>query len=118
MEWLDVTLVGIDRAAVALLEPELTAGERLGVLARWFPISSSTPRALLADLAEDRDDRWRRPWFVACALLAALDLPALDFEQLARAATHESPADDVDDDAQIVRETIAGIALRQTVGST
>lgn len=118
LEWLDVTLVGIDRAAVALLEPELTAGERLGVLARWFPISSSTPRALLADLAEDRDDRWRRPWFVACALLAALDLPALDFEQLARAATHESPADDVDDDAQIVRETIAGIALRQTVGST
>lgn len=48
----------------------------------------------------------------------AVDLPTLDIEELARAATHESPADDVDDDAQIVRETIAGIALRQTVGST
>ena len=35
--------------------------ERLRVLARWFPIRPTTPRAVLLELAEDRDGHWRRP---------------------------------------------------------
>lgn len=115
LEWLDVTLIGTDRAVVALLAPALTADQRLGALARWFTISPSTPHAVLAELAADPDDRWRRPWFAACALLAAAAVPVLDVEELARAAMHESSADDVDDHTQIVRETMAGIGRRQTV---
>ena len=61
LEWLDVTLVGTDRAAVTLLEPELSAHQRMRLLVRSFPIPPATPRTVLLDIVEDRDDRWRRP---------------------------------------------------------
>ena len=104
LEWLDVTLVGTDRAAVPLLEPGLPTSERLRVLGRWFPIPPTTPQAVLVELAEDRDGHWRRPWITACVLLTAADMPELGVEALAGA----------DDHTRIVHETLVGIAERQT----
>jgi hypothetical protein len=115
LEWLDVTLIGIDRAAVALLEPELSPQERLSVLARWFPIPRSTLQTILLELVDDSDGRWRRPWLTACVLLAAAEMPEPDFELLARTVATESPVDAVGDPMLIVRETLAGIRRRQTV---
>jgi HEAT repeat protein len=115
LEWLEVTLVGIHRAAVALLEPDLTADRRLGILTRWFPVTPSTPQSILLSLAEDLDDRWRRPWITACALLVAADVEGFDLEVMTRTANHRYAADDGDDRGQIVRETIAGIDRRQIV---
>ena len=110
LEWLDVTLVGTDRAVVALLEPELSAHRRMRLLVRSFPVLPTTPRTVLIDLAEDRDDRWRRPWIAACALLVASDVPELGLEALARA---ESPVGNIDDQTGIVRETLVAIGQRQ-----
>jgi hypothetical protein len=107
LEWLDVTLVGIDRAAVALLEPELTHKERLAMLTRWFPISPTTPQAVTVDIAEDSDGRWRRPWLTACALLVADAMPELDVEELT--------GRDGEDHTQIVWETVAAIRRRRSV---
>jgi HEAT repeat protein len=104
LEWLDVTLVGTDRAAVALLEPALSTGERLRLLARWFPMSPTTPQAVLVELAEDRDGHWRRPWITACVVLTAADMPELGVEALVAA----------DDHTRIVHETLVGIGQRQT----
>jgi hypothetical protein len=115
LEWLDVTLVGIDRAAVALLEPGLATQERLRALAKWFPIPPSTPQGILLDLVDDRSGRWRRPWLAACALLAADDTSEPAFEVLARAVTIESPIGEVGDPMLIVRETLEGIRQRQTI---
>lgn len=115
MEWLDATLTGIDRAAVALLEPELSTDERLTILTRWFTISPTTPYGVLVDLAEDRDDHWRRPWISACALLAASGMPEFDAKTLATVRARVAGVDDFDDHFQIVRETIAGIVVRQPV---
>ena len=115
LEWLDVTLAGIDRAAVALLEPDLTASERLGVLTRWFPVSPATPHSILSELAEDIDDRWRRPWITACALLAAADMTTLDIETMIRTANHRFADGDGGEHGQIVRETLAAIDRRQIV---
>ena len=114
MEWLDVTLVGTDRAAVTLLEPELSAPQQMRLLVRSFPIPPATPRTVLLDLAEDRDDRWRRPWITACALLAAADMPELGCEALAWPLAEQSPVDDRDDQTSIVQETLVAIARRQT----
>ncbi len=107
LEWLDVTLVGIDRAAVALLEPELTHEVRLARLTRWFPISPTTPQAVVVDIAEDNDGRWRRPWITACALLAAEEMPELEIKELT--------GGDGDEDTQIVWETVAAIRHRRSV---
>lgn len=115
LEWLDVTLVGTDRAAVALLEPGLSTQARLRLLARWFAIPPSTPHMVLLDLVDDRSGRWRRPWLTACVLLAADDMSEPAFEALARAATLESPSGEAGDPMLIVRETLEGIRQRQTV---
>ena len=79
MKWLDLTLVGIGRAAVAVLDPN--DKERLTILSRRFPLPLTTPQAVIVDIIEDRDGRWRRPWITACALLAAEGMPALDGEE-------------------------------------
>jgi hypothetical protein len=73
LEWLDATLVGTDRSYVALVEPDWSPQERLRSLARRFPLPPFTVTAVLRDLVEDPDDRWRRPWLTACALVAAAD---------------------------------------------
>ena len=113
LEWLDVTLVGIDRAAVALLEPDVTADQRVELLTRWFPVSPATPHSIVSELIEDPDDRWRRPWITACALLVAADMTTLDIEAMTRSASQRFAADEGDEHGHIVRETIAGIDRRQ-----
>ena len=118
LEWLDVTLVGTDRAAVVLLDPGLSAHERLRLLVRASTGAPTIPRTMLVELAEDRDDRWRRPWITACALLTAADTPEGGFEALARTVAHESAVGEADDQTQIVRETLVALGLRQTAGST
>lgn len=115
MEWLDVTLVGTDRAASAILEPEPTATERLGMLGKWFPMSPATPESVLVELAADRDGRWRRPWITACALLAAVEMPELGLEGLVSSATDGSPGADRDDHTQIVQETMEALHRRRTI---
>ncbi len=73
LEWLDVTLAGDDRPFLALVEPTWRPEDRLRALERWFPLPPVDPADVLADLIDDPDDRWRRPWISSCALLAAAD---------------------------------------------
>ena len=70
MEWLDVSLTGTDRSAVALLEPGLSDQERLRRLARALPLADLSLAEVLRDLVFDDDHRWRQPWVRACALHA------------------------------------------------
>ena len=55
---------------LTLLEPGLAAADRL---ARFRATASDAPgvEAVLRDLVEDADDRWRSPWLRACAIHAA-----------------------------------------------
>ena len=114
LEWLDVTLVGADRAAVTLLEPELSAQERMRLLSRSFPVPPATPRTVLLDLAKDRNDRWRRPWITACALLAGSNMPDVGFDLLARTLSEKPHVGDDDDHRWIVEETLVAMVQRQT----
>ena len=114
LEYLDVTLDAEDRTALPLLEPELSARERMRLLVRSFPVQPAAPRVVLLELVEDRDGRWRRPWITACALLAAAEMPELGFEALTRAVDQESAHGEGDEQARIVHETLAGINRRQT----
>ncbi len=114
LEYLDVTLIGDDRVAVALLEPELSDHERTRLLVRSFPVPPATPRTVLLELATDRDGRWRRPWITACALLTAAETPELGFESLARAVDEGSPVDDPSAETWIVHETLLAIGRRHT----
>ena len=116
LEWLDVTLVGADSAAVPLLEPELAPSDRLRRLTRWFPASPLTMEAALIDLVEDREDRWRRPWIRACAFAAGAGMP--EFISWAPASTElhaNAFNDDVDGPAQIMWETVAAVRQRQAL---
>jgi hypothetical protein len=113
LEWLDVTLSGSDRAAVTLLEPGLTPEVRLRVLTRTFPIPPRTVPAIVLDLVEDHDVRWRRPWIAACALLAASDMPELGLDALTLGITADTWHRESQEDA-IVHETLAGLRRRQT----
>jgi hypothetical protein len=116
LEWLDVTLSGTDRAVVAMLEPGLADDERLRSLSRWLPIAPASPLAIVRDLLEDRDHRWRRSWLTACALYAASGLsdPALDvgtpggMESLMMLQSH--------DESDIVHETLTGLRARKPSG--
>ena len=92
----------------------MSADQRVERLTRWFPVSPATPHSILSELIEDPDDRWRRPWITACALLVvAADITTLDIEAMTRAASQRFAADGGDEHGQIVRETIAGIDRRQ-----
>ena len=75
VEWLDVTLTGTDRAAVALLEPGLSDAERLRRLTRALPLPELSLEEVLVDLITDPEQRWRQPWVQACALHAAWSTP-------------------------------------------
>ncbi|MEO8692755.1 MAG: hypothetical protein ABI658_04510 [Acidimicrobiales bacterium] len=113
LEWLDVTLSGSDRAAVALLEPGLTPDAQLRALTRSFPIAPSTVPVIVRDLVEDRDSRWRRPWIAACALLAASEMPEVGLDAL----TLDLAADPLPTESRenaIIHETLAGLRRRQT----
>ncbi|MET1003809.1 MAG: HEAT repeat domain-containing protein [Acidimicrobiia bacterium] len=113
LEWLDVTLTGTDRAVVALLEPGLSARERLNALTGHFPVAPLSQQELLIDLVQDGDDRWRRPWIKACALYTASGMSEIDLEALA-AAVGDAPATFVSDDEEmIVHETLTALLLRR-----
>jgi len=112
LEWLDVTLSGSDRAAVALLEPRWSSRERLNALSRTFPLPSLNQRELLLELVQDRDGRWRRPWVKACALYTAAGISDAELEVIS-AAVVESAADSLPDDDHIVHETLVGLQHRR-----
>ena len=114
MEWLDVTLVGTERASVALLEPDSSAAERLAVLTRWFPLSPTTPEAVLVDIADDPDDVWRHAWLTACAVLAGAEMPELGLDDLASIAADTSGESETGDPTDIVWETITALRRRRT----
>ena len=112
LEWLDVTLSGTERAAIALLEPRWSNRERLHALVRTFPLPTLGGRAALLELVQDRDGRWRRPWVKACALSTASGISAAELEAIT-AATVESLAAFGSDEERIVHETLAGIQHRR-----
>ncbi len=112
LEWLDVTLTGTDRAAVALLEPRLSDRERLNALSRTFSLAPLSTREILLELVQDRDGRWRRPWVKACALYTASGISTAELEAATAAAIAELT--EVGTDAEeIVHETLAGIRHRR-----
>jgi len=112
LEWLDVTLTGTDRAAVALLEPRLSDRERLNTLARTFPVASLDLHEALLELVQDRDGRWRRPWVKACALSTASGLSETELDSITAAAL-DALATVGTDEEQIVHETLVGIQHRR-----
>ena len=109
LEWLDVTLTGTDRAAVALLEPRLSNRERLSALSRAFPVAPLGRPDLLVDLVRDPGDRWRRPWLAACAIFTASRRSEAELDLVAAAVT-TGPA--AIDEASITSETLTGIRRR------
>ncbi len=111
MEWLDVTLAGTDRGALALLDPGLTTDARLRVLSRLHPMASATPEDIVRDIAEDLEDTWRRPWISACAVLAASGMPELSLDSLVIEV--DGHIGGTRDDGAIVRETLDAIRPMQ-----
>jgi hypothetical protein len=110
LEWMEVTFEGVDRAATALIEPGLPAPERLQRLARDFAVPPAARSAILRDLVEDPEDRWRRPWIAACALLGMFSDGAADPAAFALASSPEGG-----DESAVVHETFAGIRRRLEV---
>jgi hypothetical protein len=108
LEWLDATLTGRVRAAVAILEPRWSDRERLNALMRTFPLPPTSLLAILVDLVEDRDGRWRRPWIKACALYTASRLSGVELDLIAAAAAEGLTASAADGDI-IVHETLMSI---------
>ena len=117
IEWLDVTLTGTDRAVIALLEPEWSPGERMRSLGRWYQLPPTDIDHVLRDLIEDPDDRWRRPWLTACALMALAnrDGPRFRSSMTARDQTASGRRHETID---LVGETLAGIRARLQLTST
>jgi hypothetical protein len=114
LEWVDVILTGLDRAVLGLLEPGWTPDARLRSVSRWFPLPELGAGEILREIAEDPDHRWRQPWLVACALLAAShtgqpDLAALDLRR------RLSDGHWSGDEGSIVEETLVGLRRRQAV---
>lgn len=105
LEWLDVTLVGPDRRALALLDPVLTVDDRARALARSMVLALVSTEELLVDLVDDPQGRWRRPWLSACAVLAAVEV-GLPVAELA-VAQRDRP----DDVEGIVAETVRAMAV-------
>ena len=117
LEWLDVSLSGVERAAVALLDPRLSDRQRFAVLARTFPIPVLSQRETLLELVEDRDGRWRRPWVRACALYTASEMSGAEFDLIAAAGSASASGRDANADDDIVDETLVGIRARRVDGA-
>ena len=74
------------------------------------PARPITQRALLLELVEDPERRWRRPWIRACALYAASDMPdALDDVM---DAAESWAASAIGEEAAITQETLAELRRR------
>jgi HEAT repeat protein len=111
VEWLEVTITGPERAALALLEPGLTESARLRRLCRGFAAPDGSLAAVLHDLVTDSGQRWRQPWLRACALHAAWSIPEADVDL--RQVVSRAPDVELDGQgASIVQETWAAIAAR------
>lgn len=111
LEWLEVTLAGADRAAVDLLEPGLSHGERLRALLGRRPPPPIDVPALLRDLVVDGDGRWRQPWVQACALVAASGLPDGGRSIVATLADGEASMPELGD-GTILGDTLRGMRRR------
>jgi hypothetical protein len=113
LEWLEVTLSESDRAAVAMVQPGLSDGERLRLMSRWFPLGAIDELDLLRQIVEDSAKVWRRPWIRACALhaAAALSPEAIDWVSTAEGPTE--PGHSADE--AIIHETLAVIRARRRV---
>jgi hypothetical protein len=109
IEWLDVALTGADRAVVAILQPDLSDRDRMSLLSRRFPLAPASPRAILFELVDSRDRRWRNPWLKACAFYAAASgLPEIDLDLMAAAVDNSTPYDR-SNQWGIVEETVSAI---------
>jgi HEAT repeat protein len=115
LEWLDVTLTGADRDAITLLDPGLTTQAQLRMLSRSIPVPAASAAAIVEELIADYDSRWRRPWIAACAVLAACDLPEVDFDALCDEITERASHSSPNSEAAILHETVAAIRQRQSV---
>ena len=114
MEWIDVTLTGVDRAAAAILDPALLPHERLRLLEREFALPSLDAPEILRDLIDDPDRRWRRPWIAACALVVVAHDEGAAATQLALGSAMSGRELD-GDESTIVGETIDGFRRRLPV---
>jgi hypothetical protein len=112
LEWLDATLTGPVRAAVAILEPRWSDRERLNALMREFPLPPASPREILLELAQDREGRWRWPWIRACALYTASRMSEPELDLITAPGPESVSAFATDDDELIVQETLIGIRSR------
>ena len=83
MEWLDVTLVGIDRGLGGTARARGDFRGSVGDVVAVVPHVGDDAESVLVDIADDPDDRWRRPWITACAILAGAEDPELGLEELA-----------------------------------
>ena len=81
------------RRVIAVLEPGLSASDRLGRLggAADAPLDL---HATLRDLVEDRDAAWRSPWLRACAIHTAVALGRLEGIDLEGARSLHDPVVD------------------------
>jgi hypothetical protein len=116
VEWLEVTITGPERAALALLEPGLTESARLRRLSRGFAAPDGSLAAVLHDLVTDSGQRWRQPWLRACALHAAWSIPKADMD-LRQVVSRPPDVEREGQGASIVQETWAAIAARAGRGS-
>ena len=116
LEWLDVTLVGADRAVVPLVVPGLSTQDRLLALGRWVSLPPAPTATIMRDLMSDPDDRWRRPWLIACAILAAANSDDPTLRELLYSRS-PSPAELRGDHSGIVHETLASIPAGRQLAS-
>ena len=110
IEWLDVTLTGTERPVVALLEPGLTATDRLLRIRGALEIERLDRSAVLRELVEDDDRRWR-PWIKACAVHVAAVIAPGQVDALATAAKASTTTRT--QEASVLHDTIAGLRARQ-----
>jgi HEAT repeat protein len=110
VEWLDVTLTGMDRAALPLLEPGLAEAERLRRLTRSLPLPDLPLAEVLWDIVADPEARWREPWVQACALHAAWAVPDVDLDVLVGGLARSSSI--VDETVDALRSRVGGAGLQ------